>query len=330
MTLERRVALLVLPGLLGLLLVTAPSAAAQATPHRSRARTGPVYRLECLLYGRLGAHPDHQWQAVSSRRRLPSHPGLASVAQAQAISSRPGVEVDTSGPVTQYNAWFETLPQASRNVALQIGPGDWVSIDVHELAFDLWQVTIVDGQQVFQIEIPYTSSHSSAEWIVEDPSFGTWANTPGDGHRRQLRQYDDDRQRAAYGAGAAVPADDSSGWSDRSSRSVPLAIGTGRKQLRCCRHTLVERKDETMATLRVLNGSGDRQISWSATGLARATPRHKAPCAKRSASSPTNGNSWGCFSRSPGRPGGTNRCIRPARRGHGADSPDGRGLNPHR
>jgi hypothetical protein len=81
-----------------------------------------------------------------------------------------GVEVDTSGPVTQYNAWFETLPQASRNVALQIGPGDWVSIDVHELAFDLWQVTIVNGQQVFQIEIPYTSSHSSAEWIVEDPS----------------------------------------------------------------------------------------------------------------------------------------------------------------
>ena len=29
-----------------------------------------------------------------------------------------GVEVDTSGPVAQYHAWFETLPQASRNVGL--------------------------------------------------------------------------------------------------------------------------------------------------------------------------------------------------------------------
>ena len=75
-----------------------------------------------------------------------------------------------SGPVVQYHAWFETLPQASRNVALDVGPGDWVSVDIHELEFDLWQVTIVDGQQVFRRQIPYTSSHSSAEWIVEDPS----------------------------------------------------------------------------------------------------------------------------------------------------------------
>jgi hypothetical protein len=45
-----------------------------------------------------------------------------------------------------------------------------VLVDIHELAFNLWQVTMVDGQEVFQIEIPYASSHSSAEWIVEDPS----------------------------------------------------------------------------------------------------------------------------------------------------------------
>jgi hypothetical protein len=83
-----------------------------------------------------------------------------------------GVEVDTSGPVAQYHAWYETLPQSSRNIALQLGPDDWVSVDVHELAFDLWQMTIADGQQVFQIQIqiPYASSHSSVEWIVEDPA----------------------------------------------------------------------------------------------------------------------------------------------------------------
>jgi hypothetical protein len=94
--------------------------------------------------------------------------GIGGTASTDLIQA--GVEVDTSGPVAQYHAWYETLPQASRNVALQVGPGDWVLVDIHELAFNLWQVTMVDGQEVFQIEIPYASSHSSAEWIVEDPS----------------------------------------------------------------------------------------------------------------------------------------------------------------
>jgi Peptidase A4 family len=81
-----------------------------------------------------------------------------------------GVEVDTSGQTATYDAWFEMLPQVSRTTTLQVNPGDWVQVDVHEVDFDLWQITIVDGQQVFQTLIPYTSSHSSAEWIVEDPS----------------------------------------------------------------------------------------------------------------------------------------------------------------
>lgn len=81
-----------------------------------------------------------------------------------------GVEVDTSGPIAQYAAWYEMLPQASRNVALDIGPGDWVFVEIQEQAFNDWQVTMVDGQQVFQRLIPYASSHSSVEWIVEDPS----------------------------------------------------------------------------------------------------------------------------------------------------------------
>jgi hypothetical protein len=81
-----------------------------------------------------------------------------------------GVEVDTSGPVARYSAWYETLPMSSRTTALEIGPGDLVQVDIHELDLDVWQITIVNGQQVFELQIPYSSTHSSAEWIVEDPS----------------------------------------------------------------------------------------------------------------------------------------------------------------
>lgn len=81
-----------------------------------------------------------------------------------------GVSVSTSGQQAQYSAWYEALPAASRTAPLQINGGDWIEIDIHELEWDLWQITIVDGQQVFQTALPYTSSHSSAEWIFEDPS----------------------------------------------------------------------------------------------------------------------------------------------------------------
>ena len=59
---------------------------------------------------------------------------------------------------------------SSRTTALEIGPGDLVQVDIHELDLDVWQITIVNGQQVFELQIPYSSTHSSAEWIVEDPS----------------------------------------------------------------------------------------------------------------------------------------------------------------
>jgi len=81
-----------------------------------------------------------------------------------------GLAVVQEGPLFGYEAWYETLPSASRHVAMTIGPGDWVLVDLHELAFDLWQITIVDGTQVFQRQLLYASSHSSAEWILEEPA----------------------------------------------------------------------------------------------------------------------------------------------------------------
>ena len=82
-----------------------------------------------------------------------------------------GGEPKNSGTAA-IDVWPGTVLASTGNVrtSTEIGPGDWVFVDIHELAFNQWQVTIVDGQQVFQRQIQYPSSHSSAEWIVEDPS----------------------------------------------------------------------------------------------------------------------------------------------------------------
>ncbi|MFI5266596.1 MAG: G1 family glutamic endopeptidase [Chloroflexota bacterium] len=81
-----------------------------------------------------------------------------------------GVEEVNQGQFVAYRAWYELLPQSSRNIVLDIAPGAWVSVDVHQVGFNLWQVTIVNGTNVFQRQFEYASSHSSAEWVVEEPA----------------------------------------------------------------------------------------------------------------------------------------------------------------
>ena len=81
-----------------------------------------------------------------------------------------GVEEVTEGFAVGYDAWYEMLPGAARGIALQIEPGAWVMVDIHELGFNQWRITIVNGANVFQRDFLYPSSHSSAEWIVEEPA----------------------------------------------------------------------------------------------------------------------------------------------------------------
>ena len=75
---------------------------------------------------------------------------------------------------TQYQAWVETLPQASHPVPLTVNPGDSVSIAISQSpqAQDEWQVSFTNNTtgQTFQVTEHYASSMSSAEWIEEAPS----------------------------------------------------------------------------------------------------------------------------------------------------------------
>jgi hypothetical protein len=80
--------------------------------------------------------------------------------------------VSASGQVTVY-AFYEILPASARIVtSMTVSPGDVVSTSITETSPNLWQVIITDQTtgQSFSKNISYASTHSSAEWIEEDPS----------------------------------------------------------------------------------------------------------------------------------------------------------------
>jgi hypothetical protein len=75
---------------------------------------------------------------------------------------------------TQYEAWVEVLPRASRPVPLQVHGGDSITVDIAEQSPDHWLIHFINNTtgQSFDSPQQYTSSHSSAEWVEEAPSGG--------------------------------------------------------------------------------------------------------------------------------------------------------------
>jgi hypothetical protein len=86
-----------------------------------------------------------------------------------------GTEQTVSGSgSSQYEAWIEMLPRASRTVPLAVHPGDSVSVSISEQSTDNWLVAFQNNTtgQTYQENVQYASSHSSAEWVEEAPSAG--------------------------------------------------------------------------------------------------------------------------------------------------------------
>ena len=83
-----------------------------------------------------------------------------------------GTQQTVSGHgTTSYQAWIETLPQASRPVPLTVNAGDTVSVSLQEQPTGDWLIAFENtttGKQ-YQETIQYASSRSSAEWVVEAP-----------------------------------------------------------------------------------------------------------------------------------------------------------------
>jgi hypothetical protein len=78
---------------------------------------------------------------------------------------------------TYYHAWYETLPDPERELPLSVQPGDTVSVSLIEVVPDVWRLTFVNitTGATYIGDIPYTSTRSSAEWIVERPMMMTSA-----------------------------------------------------------------------------------------------------------------------------------------------------------
>lgn len=93
-----------------------------------------------------------------------------------------GVEEDSlpSNPLlgNQYQAWYEILPASETPISncsgdanCTVTPGDQVSVDIHNVSGNTWSISLTDaGKWSWSHNIPYSSSESSAEWILEAPT----------------------------------------------------------------------------------------------------------------------------------------------------------------
>ncbi len=80
--------------------------------------------------------------------------------------------VSSSGVVSRA-IFYELIPSAAYLVSgFKISAGDNLSASINETSTNYWDITLTDitTGQVFQTNVSYDSSNSSAEWIEEDPA----------------------------------------------------------------------------------------------------------------------------------------------------------------
>ena len=79
---------------------------------------------------------------------------------------------------SQYYAWYELLPASETPISgcssdpnCTVTPGDHVSVDIHNVSGDTWSISLTDaGKWSWSKNVTYSSSESSAEWILEAPT----------------------------------------------------------------------------------------------------------------------------------------------------------------
>jgi peptidase A4-like protein len=85
----------------------------------------------------------------------------------------------TQDTLDGYYAWYEMLPDTETPIdgcngdaACTVNPGDNVSTDIHSLGGDQWSISLANaGKWTWSTTVSYASTFSSAEWIVEAPTF---------------------------------------------------------------------------------------------------------------------------------------------------------------
>jgi len=98
--------------------------------------------------------------------------GIGGVTTNDLIQAGTFDQVSASGQVTVW-AFYEMLPASATFIeTMTINPGDIMSTTVSESSPNVWLFSLSDltNGQTFSKSVSYASSHSSAEWIEEDPS----------------------------------------------------------------------------------------------------------------------------------------------------------------
>ena len=78
----------------------------------------------------------------------------------------------------QYYAWYELLPNSetqltncSGDANCTVTPGDTVSVNIGDVSGNTWSISVADsGKWSWSQNVNYSSSKSSAEWILEAPT----------------------------------------------------------------------------------------------------------------------------------------------------------------
>ncbi|MFL5824255.1 MAG: hypothetical protein ACJ764_12540 [Solirubrobacteraceae bacterium] len=93
-----------------------------------------------------------------------------------------GVEEDSlpGNPLlgNQYQAWYELLPASETPISNCTGdsnctvtPGDRVTVDISNVSGNTWSISLTDaGRWSWSKNVTYSSTESSAEWILEAPT----------------------------------------------------------------------------------------------------------------------------------------------------------------
>ncbi len=83
-----------------------------------------------------------------------------------------GTEQDIENGRAVYYAWYEMLPAESKQVRMDVEPGDQITVAITETARSQWVINMSDDTtgEALQMHFTYRSSNASAEWIVEAPT----------------------------------------------------------------------------------------------------------------------------------------------------------------
>ncbi len=106
--------------------------------------------------------------------------GIGGYSSSDLIQAGVGENSLQSNPILgpQYFAWYELLPNAevqltgcSGDANCTVTPGDQISVSISQTGSSTWSISMPDGAKwSFSKSVSYSSSRSSAEWILEAPS----------------------------------------------------------------------------------------------------------------------------------------------------------------